>query len=58
MQALMKGIAYLCSRSRSETWGKDGWKKAIICIVSDGRSKVNPRVLDVLGLMGVFQNGT
>ncbi|KAI8901033.1 chitin synthase-domain-containing protein [Globomyces pollinis-pini] len=57
MQALMKNIAYLCSRTRSPVWGEEGWKKAVICIVSDGRSKVNSRVLDVLGIMGVYQNG-
>ncbi|KAJ3275492.1 Chitin synthase, class 2 [Terramyces sp. JEL0728] len=57
MQALMKNIAYLCSRSRSKVWGDEGWKKAVICIVSDGRAKINSRVLDVLGIMGVYQNG-
>ncbi|KAJ3332865.1 Chitin synthase, class 2 [Blyttiomyces sp. JEL0837] len=56
MMALMKNIAYLCSRSRSSTWGADGWKKAVICIVSDGRTKINSRVLDVLGILGVYQN--
>jgi chitin synthase len=57
MSALMKNIAYLCSRSKSSTWGEDGWKKAIICIVSDGRAKINRRTLDVLGIMGVYQDG-
>ncbi|KAJ3347998.1 Chitin synthase, class 1, partial [Kappamyces sp. JEL0680] len=57
MQALMKNIAYLCSRTRSKVWGEEGWKKAVICIVSDGRAKVNARVLDVMGIMGVYQNG-
>ncbi|KAI8929496.1 chitin synthase-domain-containing protein [Entophlyctis helioformis] len=57
MQALMKNIAYLCTRTRSRMWGAEGWKKAIICIVSDGRSKVSSRVLDVLGIMGVYQEG-
>ena len=57
MSALMKNIAYLCSRSKSSTWGEDGWKKVIICIVSDGRSKINRRTLDVLGIMGVYQDG-
>lgn len=28
-----------------------------VCIVSDGRGKINPRVLNVLGIMGVFQDG-
>jgi chitin synthase len=57
MQALMKNVAYLCSRNKSKTWGDEGWKKVLVCIVSDGRSKVNTRVLDVLGIMGVFQTG-
>ncbi|KAJ3065064.1 Chitin synthase, class 2 [Podochytrium sp. JEL0797] len=56
MLALMNNIAYLCSRKRSQTWGDLGWQKAVICIVSDGRTKINPRVLSVLGLMGVFQD--
>jgi len=57
MEALMKNIAYLTTRTRSKVWGEEGWKKVVVCIVSDGRSKVNPRVLDVLGIMGVYQNG-
>jgi chitin synthase len=57
MTALMKNIAYLCSRSRSKTWGDDGWKRAVICIVSDGRAKINSRTLDVLGIMGCYQEG-
>ncbi|KAJ3153886.1 Chitin synthase, class 2 [Geranomyces variabilis] len=57
MNAIMKNIAHLCTRSRSKTWGSDGWKKVVVCIVSDGRTKVNRRVLDVLGLMGVYQDG-
>ncbi|KAJ3413167.1 Chitin synthase, class 2 [Chytridiales sp. JEL 0842] len=57
MLALMKNISYLCQRSRSSTWGENGWKKVVICIVSDGRAKINPRVLNVLGIMGVYQEG-
>ncbi|KAJ3208468.1 Chitin synthase, class 2, partial [Dinochytrium kinnereticum] len=57
MLSLYKNIAYLCQRSRSSTWGEQGWKSCVICIVSDGRTKINPRVLSVLGLMGVYQDG-
>ncbi|KAI9331872.1 chitin synthase-domain-containing protein [Obelidium mucronatum] len=57
MLALMKNISYLCKRSRSSTWGEHGWQKVVICIVSDGRTKIHPRVLNVLGLMGVYQDG-
>ncbi|KAI9348299.1 chitin synthase-domain-containing protein, partial [Zopfochytrium polystomum] len=55
MTAVMKNIAYLCNRRRSSTWAESGWKKAVICIVSDGRAKISPRVLAVLGVMGVYQ---
>ncbi|KAJ3097499.1 Chitin synthase, class 2 [Phlyctochytrium planicorne] len=57
MLSLYKNIAYLCQRSRSSTWGEQGWKNVVICIVSDGRTKINARVLSVLGLMGVYQEG-
>jgi chitin synthase len=32
-------------------WGPDGWKKVVVCVVSDGRSKVNKRTLQVLSLV-------
>ncbi|KAI8997956.1 chitin synthase-domain-containing protein [Gaertneriomyces semiglobifer] len=57
MSAIMKNVAHLCSRNRSKIWGNEGWKKVVVCIVSDGRTKVNPRVLDVLGVMGAYQEG-
>ncbi|KAJ3327799.1 Chitin synthase, class 2 [Blyttiomyces sp. JEL0837] len=57
MVALMKNIAFLCSRNKSSTWGDNGWKQVVICIVSDGRTKIHPRVLNVLGVMGVYQDG-
>ncbi|KAJ3128061.1 Chitin synthase, class 2 [Nowakowskiella sp. JEL0407] len=57
MYALAKNIAHLCTRSKSKTWGGDGWKKITVCIVSDGRKKINARVLSCLGVMGVYQDG-
>lgn len=57
MNAVLKNIAHLCSRDRSKTWGPEGWKKVVVCIVSDGRSKVNKRTLQVLNLMGCYQEG-
>ncbi|CAG8711429.1 11719_t:CDS:2, partial [Cetraspora pellucida] len=57
MSSAIKNIAYLCSKTRSKTWGEDGWKKVVVVIVSDGRNKINQRVLKVLGAMGVYQDG-
>lgn len=57
MHAVMRNISHFCSRLKSRTWGKDGWQKIVVCIVSDGRHKVHPRTLDALAAMGVYQDG-
>jgi chitin synthase len=69
----MRNIAHLCTRTNSQTWGPDAWKKVgfpspalscsshflqvVVCIVADGRKKIHPRVLDCLTLLGVYQPG-
>jgi chitin synthase len=57
MHGVMKNISHLCSRDRSRTWGPEGWKKVTVCIVSDGRLKINPRTLSLLAALGVYQDG-
>ncbi|KAF9364660.1 Chitin synthase, class 2 [Mortierella sp. NVP85] len=57
MGSVMKNIAHLCTRSKSKTWGKEGWKKVVVCVVADGRKKCHPRVLKVLAAMGAYQEG-
>ncbi|KAG0749821.1 hypothetical protein G6F57_002962 [Rhizopus arrhizus] len=57
MHGVMKNIAHLCTRDRSRTWGPNGWEKVVVCIVSDGRNKINQRTLSVLALLGVYQDG-
>ena len=52
-----KNIAHLCTRDRSRTWGKEGWKKVVVCIVSDGRKKINQRTLSVIAALGAYQDG-
>ena len=44
-------------RDRSKTWGKEGRKKVVVCIVSDGRGKINSRTLSVIAAMGAYQEG-
>lgn len=53
VQRVIKNIAHLCSRSSSKMWGPEGWKKVVVCIVSDGRKKINKRTLQVLTLVGL-----
>lgn len=57
MHAVMKNIAHFCSRSKSRTWGENGWQKIVVCVVSDGRNSIHPRTLDALAAMGVYQHG-
>ncbi|ORX87311.1 hypothetical protein BCR32DRAFT_198034 [Anaeromyces robustus] len=53
MSSVMENITYMCNKDKK--WGMDGWKKVIVCIVSDGRKKINDRVLNMLEFMGVYQ---
>jgi len=55
MSSVIKNIGHLCSRNKSKVWGSDGWQKVVVCVVADGRNKVHPRTLKVLGAMGAFQ---
>ncbi|KAI9151149.1 hypothetical protein H9P43_009764 [Blastocladiella emersonii ATCC 22665] len=40
-----------------KNWGPDGWRKVVISIISDGRSKINKDTLALIGLMGCYQEG-
>ncbi len=57
MSGVFKNIEFMCSRTQSKTWGKEAWKKIVVCVVSDGRAKINPRTRAVLAGMGVYQDG-
>ncbi|KKA19477.1 Chitin synthase A, partial [Rasamsonia emersonii CBS 393.64] len=54
---VFKNIEYMCSRTNSKTWGKEAWKKIVVCVISDGRAKINPRTRAVLAGLGVYQDG-
>ncbi|KAJ3412989.1 Chitin synthase, class 2 [Chytridiales sp. JEL 0842] len=54
-RAIMKNISYLCSGKA--LWSEDSWKEIVVVIVSDGRQKVNPTVLTVLGVLGCYMEG-
>ncbi|KAK5095733.1 Chitin synthase, class 2 [Exophiala xenobiotica] len=57
MHGIMRNISHFCSRTKSRTWGKDGWQKIVVCIIADGRHKVHPRTLNALAALGVYQDG-
>lgn len=54
MTSVMRNIGYMC-RENKKRWTKNGWQNIVVCIVSDGRKKINPKVLDSLEVMGVYQ---
>jgi len=39
LHAVIKNIAFLCSRKSSKVWGPDGWKKVVVAIIADGRKE-------------------
>ena len=52
--AVQRNIAYLCSTRCPFSWGRDGWKGFVVVIVSDGRAKINKKVLTVLEMLGLY----
>lgn len=57
LKGVFKNIKYLESKTKSSVWGKDSWKKVVVCIVSDGRTKINERAQALLAGLGVYQEG-
>lgn len=54
LKGVFKNIKHMVKK-RSDTWGSSSWKKIVVVIVSDGRTKINPRSKALLTLLGVFQ---
>lgn len=56
LREVLANIRYLTLRDDS-IWDKASWKKIVVCIISDGRTKINPRTRALLTLFGVYQEG-
>lgn len=57
LKGVMDNIKHMVRRTHSSVWGPDAWKKIVVCIVSDGRSKVNEKSLALLSSLGCYQDG-
>ena len=57
LKGVFKNIRHLYNMKNSSTWGKNTWQKVVVCIVSDGRQKINPRSKALLAALGVYQEG-
>lgn len=54
LKGVFKNIKHMIKK-KSEPWGPNSWKKIVVVIVSDGKTKINPRSKALLTLLGVFQ---
>ncbi|GAV30638.1 hypothetical protein PMKS-004155 [Pichia membranifaciens] len=57
LKGIFKNIRYFYNLKHSSTWGTNAWQKIVVCIVSDGRQKINPRSKALLAALGVYQEG-
>ncbi|SMN19795.1 similar to Saccharomyces cerevisiae YNL192W CHS1 Chitin synthase I, requires activation from zymogenic form in order to catalyze the transfer of N-acetylglucosamine (GlcNAc) to chitin [Maudiozyma saulgeensis] len=57
LKGVMQNIKHMVRKKNSSTWGPDAWKKIVVCIVSDGRSKINERSLALISSLGCYQDG-
>lgn len=55
LKGIFKNIKYMVNKKSGSTWGPNSWKKIVVLIVSDGKTKINPRSKALLTLLGVFQ---
>ncbi|KAG5635748.1 hypothetical protein H0H81_010215 [Sphagnurus paluster] len=58
MNGVVKNITELCKRKDDPKWGADSWKKVVVCIISDGRKKINPGTLAAIAKIGAYQEKT
>jgi chitin synthase len=58
MTGVFENIEYMCAGKGKlgGSFGKDGWKNILVCIVSDGRTKLDERTKALLTALGVFQD--
>ncbi|KAE8440996.1 hypothetical protein EG329_006133 [Mollisiaceae sp. DMI_Dod_QoI] len=59
LHTIMVNIREICNLKRSEFWNVSGpaWQKIVVCIVCDGIDPCDKGVLDVLGTIGLYQDG-
>ncbi|RIA83049.1 Glycosyltransferase Family 2 protein [Glomus cerebriforme] len=54
---VVKNIYDLTKQNNSHIWGNDGWKKVVVCVVSDGYEEINETTKAYLAAIGVYQEG-
>lgn len=57
LKGVMDNIKHMVKKRSSSIWGPDAWKKIVVCVVSDGRSKINEKALALMSTLGCYQDG-
>jgi hypothetical protein len=55
LEAVHQNIKGLQDPTRARPWGPDSWQKIVVCIISDGRAKINVKTKALLASLGVYQ---
>ncbi|GMM38560.1 hypothetical protein DASC09_058990 [Saccharomycopsis crataegensis] len=55
LKGIFDNLKYLCRKKKD--WGPEGWKKVVVAVVSDGRTKINPRARALMASLGCYQEG-
>lgn len=56
LQGIAKNVFFITKKKKKE-WGSNAWKKIAVCIIADGREKLNIRTRTLMERLGSFQNG-
>ncbi|KEF52076.1 uncharacterized protein A1O9_11702 [Exophiala aquamarina CBS 119918] len=56
LEALHRNIKNLQGEERAAPWGPSSWQKVVVCIISDGRNKINRKTKALLAALGVYQD--
>lgn len=57
LMGVFQNINYMENLNKGNAWGKGTWRNIVVCIVSDGAEKINPRARALLAGLGVYQEG-
>ncbi|KAF5099708.1 hypothetical protein DV451_002846 [Geotrichum candidum] len=57
LAGVFKNIKHLIMRNNTNVWGQEAWKKVVVCVIADGRSKMDDRAKGLMARLGVYQEG-
>ncbi|KAL4740503.1 chitin synthase-domain-containing protein [Aspergillus similis] len=55
LTSIFANIQYISSRKRVKKWKRNGWKRCVVCILANGRSRLSEEAKAALTLIGLWQ---